>query len=253
MLRAAGDDAPDSARSRGRTGSRELPWRRVAWTLAVLSLLLVLLSLAVPPALGLPYDDYDHWLRDFLDVGREGNVPTWWSSSLHLLAAGALTVVALVHRQAGRGTGAAWAFFALLHLAFSADEATLIHDRARRLTTLVAPDHPFGDGYAWLGVGIPLGIAVLVAAVLAARGLPALPRRLVLLGLGVFFLGAVGFEILHAAVAPYLEVGFTWVAIYHVEELLEMWGVVIVLAGALTGVRHRPAGATVVLEPTAGS
>lgn len=250
MAKTEGEAAPVTAVRKGAEPvARELPWRAVTLSLIALSLAVVAVSLAVPPLTGRPYDDYDGWLRHYLDVGREGNFPTWWSASLHLLAAAAFTVVGLIYLRTTRSSGLAWLLFALMLLAFSADEASLIHDRARHLTNLLAPENDLDDGYAWLGVGIPVALGVLLVAGLSARRLPVRPRRLLLLGTGIFLLGAVGMEIVHSEVSPHLEIGFVWVAIYHLEELLEMVGVSVILAAPLAAVRYRFLGPALVLEP----
>lgn len=230
------------------TASRHLPWRIVLVVLGTISLLLAALSMAVPPLTGVPYDNYDGWLRRYLDVGWESNVPTWWASSLHFAGGVLFVLVALVHRLAGRGTGLPWAFFALMLFAFSADEATLIHERTRHLTALLWPDHPFNE-YSWLAVGIPLGLVLLALTFFAVRRLSALSRRLVVLGLVVFFSGALGMEMVHVILNPRIEVNFWWVLVYHVEELLEMWGVGIMLCAALAGVRYQARPPAVVLHP----
>lgn len=213
---------------------RPAPWLGVLVVLMTVSLAAVALSMAIPPLTGRPYDDYEGWLRKYLDVGRESNAPTWWSASLLVVAAMHYVLAALV---AGLKSRAAlpWLAVAVLLVAFSADEATLIHDRARHLTDLLAPGNTLH--HAWLGVGIPLALLVLVVAVLVARSLPATARRLLLVGLGVFFTGAVGMELVHSLLGPRMELGVVWVAIYHLEELLEMWGVSLVLVAPLAVLR----------------
>lgn len=191
-----------------------------------------------------------HWLRRYLDVGWESNVPTWWASSLHFAGGVLFTLVAAVHRRAGHGTGLPWAYFALVLFTFSADEATLIHERTRHLTALLWPDHPF-DEYSWLAVGIPVGLALLVLTVLAARALSSPSNRLVILGLVVFFAGALGLEMVHVYLNPRIEVNFLWVLVYHVEELLEMWGVGIMVGAALAGVRYQVRRPGVLVHPAA--
>lgn len=238
-------DRPRGARPEDPAPARPLPWRPVTVTLLGLSLALTLLSLSVPLLLGRPYADYDHWLRHYLDVGRESNLPTWWSASLLLAAGIAYLAVAVLSRRERPRTALAWTAFAGLLLLFSADEASLIHDRARHLTDLLLPDNEIF--HAWIVVGIPLALVIVVGAVILSRALPSRSRRLLLLGLGIYFLGALGLETLHSVLDGHLEIGFVWVAIYHVEELLEMWGVVVMLAAVPAAVRYRRSDGGVVL------
>lgn len=134
--------------------------------------------------------------------------------------------------------------------AFSADEATLIHERTRHLTALPWPNHPFNE-YSWLAVGIPVGLLLVAATFFAARALSALSRTLVLTGLLVFFAGALGMEMVHVILNPRIEVNFLWVLVYHIEELLEMWGVGIMLTAALAGVRYQVRPPAVLVHPAA--
>jgi hypothetical protein len=60
-----------------------------------------------------------------LNVSREANLPTWWSSSLFLLAAATCLVVA----GFGPGPWPAWAAVGLAMVAFSADEVAGFHER----------------------------------------------------------------------------------------------------------------------------
>lgn len=224
-----------------------LPWKKISLILILLSFALSALSLAVPPLTGVPYQNYDGWLRGYLDLGREGNFPTWWTSALHLLAATASVMAGLIYVHRLRRVSVAWLVFAVILLAFAVDEATLIHDRSRHLANLVFPGNSLE--YAWLGVGIPLAVAVFVVVYFCARRLPHLPRKLLILGFGVFFVGAVGFEFLHGLLTPYIGDGFLWVAVYHVEEFLEMCGVSLILASPLASIRYRFAGSDLVLAP----
>lgn len=237
--------APARSATDGRRGSardlRVLPWRGPLAAALSISLGIAALSYVMPIALGLTWDDWQHSVRGWFDVGNEGNLPTWWNTTLLIAAATLSAAAAVLHRIIGDASWSAWAGLAAVVALLSLDEAAGLHERLRFLSDAVLPQHGFT--YSWLVVGIPLGIAVLAAVVLLGRRIERTSRRLFVLGLAVLLAGAVGLEtandLLMQARGGALPEGGSLVfhTIYHLEELLELIGASLLLAAPLASLR----------------
>lgn len=219
-----------------------LRWSRPLAAALAVSLLITGLSFVLPVVLGLSWDDWQHRARSWFDVGNEGNLPTWWNTALLVASAALCAAVSAMHRFTGGRRWAAWASLALITGLLSLDEASGLHERLRHLADLVIPDHGFT--FAWLVVGIPLALAVLVIAALLARRLVRPARRLFLGGLLVLLAGAVGLEttndLLVRAQGGEIPEGGTLLfhVVYHLEELLELVGASLMLAAPLAALRN---------------
>lgn len=218
-----------------------LRWARPLAAALAVSVLITGVSFVLPIALGLAWDDWQHRDRYWFDVGNEGNLPTWWNTALLVASATLCAAVSIMHRFAGGGRWVTWAALALIAGLLSLDEASGLHERLRHLADLVVPDHGFA--FAWLVVGIPLALAVLVVAALLARRILRPARLLFLGGLLVLLAGAVGLEtandLLVRAQGGEVPDGGTLLfhAVYHVEELLEFAGASLMLAAPLAALR----------------
>ncbi|WP_144793610.1 hypothetical protein [Kocuria palustris] len=243
----------------GRPGARDrapelrrLRWQRPLAAAVALNLAVVALSLLMPIVLGLAWDDWQHPVRRWFDVGSEGNLPTWWNTALLIAAAVLGAGVAVLHRSTGASGWPAWSALAALAALLSLDEAAGLHERLRFLADAIAPRHGFT--YAWLAVGIPLGIAVLAAAILLGRRIGPTSRRLFVLGLAVLLAGAVGLEtandLLVSARGGELPAGGSpaFHVVYHLEELLELLGSSLLMAAPLASLRIGASGGRIVLR-----
>ena len=170
-----------------------------------------------------------------VDVGTEANIPTWWSATLLSLgAAGCLARGARRDPLDSPGsTGFAWFACAAGLAALSLDELASIHE-----LLFVAGDRlaPGAFAFSWLVIGIPLALALAAGAVLVARRLPRRARALLLGGLAVFLIGAVGLEWLGSELTARDAYGTRLgVAAYHLEELAEMLGAALMCLSPLSG------------------
>lgn len=227
-------------------------WQVPLAAAVLLSLAVVALSFSMPILLGLTWDDWQHNVRGWFDVGNEHNLPTWWNTLLLICAATLTGLVALLHSRTRTPGGAAWGILAGLIALLSLDEAGGLHERLRFVSDAVAPQHGFT--YAWLAVGIPLGVLLLIAVWMLARRVGAVPRRLLAGGLAVLLLGAVGLEtvndLLVQAAGSELPPGgsLTFHAIYHLEELLELIGSSMLLVAPLSALRMDAEGGRLVVR-----
>lgn len=105
---------------------------------------------------------------------------------------------------------------AAVTLFLSLDEATQLHERTADLVT-----HNPLPTYTWVIAGIPLAMLLVLVLWAATRTLPSVLRRRLAIALGVYLVGALGFEALSGvawrAKRPNLAEGFGTL-----EEVLEM-------------------------------
>ena len=168
----------------------------------------------------------DH-MRQMFDLGAEANPGAWFSSSVHLINAILLAVIA---STADRGR-TRWTLLAVVVLAASMDETVSLHERLSQ--TLEHAFHTSGlFAAAWVIPGMAL------VGILAAMSFALLYRvaggRIVLAGAAVFVVGAIGVESIENA--RLRSVGWAdpgVLAIIGVEETLEMAGSIVVTTGLL--------------------
>lgn len=191
---------------------------------------------AVDLLVGLPYIVNQLVGRPFAKINRlvdlddEANLPAWYSSVQWAVVAALMGFA--VYRLHKRGAKAAAPLFILagIFLTLSLDEIAQLHEK---LSIGVSGKVGSGQGALkelWLpALGIPLLIVLGVAtrrAKSAFDGAPGSLRALVL-GLGVFGLGAFGIEPITSLVFRTSGPAYVWV-----EETMEMVGVTFLLWSA---------------------
>jgi hypothetical protein len=170
-------------------------------------------SASLPPLLAL------------FNLDSEANAPTWFSSLLLLGCSALLWAIGRGRRQQALGGAARWTGLALVFTLLSLDEMAGIHEML--LNTLRDVGGP-----AVLVAGITLlaglGLVLLFASIL--RDLPGRVRVGLLLGVGVYVLGAAVLEAADqrfSASTP--DAPLAYALLTTVEEVLEMVGLVMLL------------------------
>lgn len=163
--------------------------RTVTIVLSAMSALIVTLGIAREARdvfTGLPDFLFD---SQFFWLDGEANLPTWYSSSLLLLAAALLFVQYRLAKGSGDSRPGGWLLLAIGFLWLSFDETAGFHDALN--TALVYAIHTDGLlARPWILVGIP---AVAIVGIVLLRflvGLPARTRWLFMLS-GTLYLAAV--------------------------------------------------------------
>lgn len=230
-----------TARTGLRSGDRAL-----VIVLGVTALALVVIGAAVPnqpwfPALA----DPDSQVRLFFDPTSEANLWTWFNVVLLAAAAAAHAVTGWLRRRAGEAA-AGWFVVAAFLAVLSLDDLASLHERLDAVGRALGA----GEGAlraAWvvpaLAVAAPFGIAVWRVA---RRALWTV-RSLLLTGMGLFLGAALGLELVAFAVLDLVGSGPLYAGLSYLEELLEAWGVVLVLAAAPASWTLRTRGDDVVL------
>lgn len=214
--------------------SISFPPRRVVTVLGagVLGLLLLHLGIAVGSAVtGHPL----YYLPRFVDMGQEGNLPTFISALYLLGAAGLLGVAAaVVQRRGGRHIWA-WTGLALGFALLSVDEAAQIHDELVGAILYAATDAEERTWhYLWYLPYIPLLIVLAAIYVPFLRSLPSRTLRLFLAAGTLYVGGAVGVEILEAYLVSQGASPVGLLLSKAVEETAELSGVVLLIYAVLS-------------------
>lgn len=163
--------------------------------------------------------------RQLFDVDEENNLPTWFSGGLASITALWLWVQAQSSRTEADRWAPHWRLLAFGFLLISLDEIAGIHESINTVISIT-----------W---AIPFGILALVIGLSYFSFLWALPthtRNTFVLGGMLFVGGAIGIEMIGA---PMVEDAMPYNLLTIVEEGMEMFGVIVFLAGLLRFMRRR--------------
>ncbi len=214
-----------------------LPARRIAFILGSIALYLCVQSLvgkAVEYELGTHSTYFIYQFVRLVNVNRESSLPTWYASTLLLIAAVLLAVIAYAQRFRHAPYARHWGGLAAVFLYLSVDEGAEIHEK------LTAPlqDEFNTTGYLFFAWAIAGAVFVVVVGLLYLRFVMRLPNRtraLFLLAAALYVGGALGLDAVGAN-KWYEEGGtsLTFSAIGTVEEFCEMLGLVVFIYALLS-------------------
>ena len=217
----------------------QIPARRLVLALAIIATFLAIQSIllrALQYWVGL---DNTYWLYQYgelVNINREANIPTWYSSALLLGAALLLITITLSSRANGRPF-LGWAGLTAIFTYISVDETGTIHEKL----TPILQEQLNLTGYlyfGWIIVGVALVLVVgLIYLPFVWRLSPPIRRWFILAGV-LYVGGAVVVESVSANIW-YLGGGTSlrFSAVGTVEEWMEMLGVITLLYGLLQYVR----------------
>lgn len=185
------------------------------------------------------------------NVNRELSIPAWFSAAMLLSCAATLAVIALAKREDRYARH--WVGLAIIFLYLSIDEASAIHEKfTEPLQIWLEPTGVLF--FAWVIIGAPL---VVIFALFYLRFLLHLPphiRILVALAGVTYVGGAIIVEGISAS-QWYLDGGSSlfYSAIGTVEELFEMFGVILFLYALLAYVERVQVGVQLQPQSTVGA
>lgn len=183
------------------------------------------------------FNDIHFWFY-FFDVGREINVPTWYTSVMWAVAG---LIGGYFARKAVRFR-ASWWLFAFVCVLLSLDEMLELHERLDMIGAELSKYVPFDLRFTWV---IPGAIIATVIVLLLLRTVISLPKGvrngLILAGV-IFVSGAIGAETLSGLVlaASTGEPPPLFFALTLLEETLEMGGIALCIASLLHLIEYRP-------------
>jgi hypothetical protein len=260
MELARGTDRRGAVSARLELACSVSPWRvacLLALVVATLTLLSVLGRLAV---LVLP----DFPLRDFaarlFDLDQEMNIPTVYSALAILVCAALLAVIARSQRLVeGARHDRHWWALSLIFVGLAADELFAFHEELTERVEFGALSR--FTLFSWVVLGA--GFVVVVAAAFSrfVMRLPAATRRLFLLAGALFVTGTIAMEAAGGYYGgPGRQDSLAYLTVAHVEEVLEMAGVVVFIYALLSYLRRATPGVVVRLDiegeraqPTSGA
>ena len=215
----------------------EIDSGRVVRTLALVAVALIVASLVVDFTAIRTGHDRIFGLLPLFDVDREGNVPTFFSAVLLLLAGLVCGVTGVLAGQTARQDRIYWRALAFMFVYMAVDEASLIHELS------IAPLHGLmrlgpAFRFAWV---IPGMILVAVVGLVFLRFYlrqPAETRRGIAIAAVLYVVGAIGFEIVSGSYISAHRGGErdpAYILIFTAEESLEMAGMIVFIG---TMLRH---------------
>lgn len=190
-------------------------------------------------------DEGPWWIERLLrlvDLDRENNLPTWYSSTALFMSAVLAGLIGWAKQHEGESYAKHWLALAGIFLLLSADEAASIHEK----TSVIAEKLLERAGlmsdyfyYGWVVFGIG---AVMIVGSVYLKFLIDLPKetRLWFLFAGFLFAGgAIGPELLEGKIfAVENKVNVTFALLVVVEEGMEMFGVMVFIYAALSFMSH---------------
>lgn len=167
------------------------------------------------------------------DLDREKNIPTWFASMQLFLVA--VVVFMILVRNTGVPAALRWPLplFGLVFVFLSMDEFIGLHEGVTVLTGDIAWVPTFNDHGAWILPYCAIALVLLLAVRRSVLWVWRHDRHAFLaavLGMALFFVGAVGIEFTHYYVEPKSWLSASMVVF---EEWLEMVGVSLVLYATL--------------------
>ena len=217
----------------------QIPARRLAWTLALVATFLAIQSIllrALQYWIGIHNTYWIYQYGELVNINREANIPTWYSTALLLGAALLLLTLTLTSRAGGRPY-LGWAGLTAIFTYMSMDEAGTIHEKL----TPILQEQLNLSGYlyfGWVVVGIAVVLVVGLTFLPFVWRLPLHIRRWFILA-GLLYIG--GAVVVESVSANIWYVGggtsLRFSAVGTVEEWMEMLGVITLIYGLLEYVR----------------
>ena len=210
-----------------------------------LALVLILVVLGVIAAhVGTRYlrffegHEYQLGFERQLNLDKENNIPTWYSSSALLLSAILLTVTGLTNKQKGNPYTYHWLGLAAIFLYLSLDEAASLHEMTHNLLQPWLGGVGYFHGFLYFSWVVFGAIFVLIVGAIYLPFVAALPvqtRRLFLIAGTLYVGGELGIDILGARhTYLYGYNNFTYAMFVACEEGLAMMGNVVFIYGLLS-------------------
>ena len=212
--------------------------RRVASLLAVVVTCLTLLSIMGRLAVSL-LPDFP--LRDFtarlFDLDQEVNVPTVYSTLTILICSALMAVIARSELMLGSRHGRPWRLLSLVFLGLALDELLSLHEELTDRVDIGMLNR--FTRFSWVVVGSCLVVVLAIAFGRFFLRLPPMTRRLFLLAGLLFVGGSIGVEAIGGYYGgPDGQDSLPYVIVAHVEEVLEMAGIVVLIYALLSYLRR---------------
>lgn len=223
--------------------------RLLGWT----ALLMVLASAGMQLAARLTGHENMYGLVPLFDLDGEKNIPTFFSMFLLLSADLLLWIVTLLKRKQKSPDGSYWALLSSGFLFMAADEASTIHELLGRPTHMLLGDENLSFfNYAWVIPGMALvGVLTLYFLRFLLR-LPPKTRLAFFLAAIIYLGGAIGMEVVGGRIFEVHGRDLLYTLTSHVEESLEMTGVIIFIQALLVYIAETFEEVQIIFDPDSG-
>lgn len=205
------------------------PWKLLAVLIGI-ALVLAAIDLVSQAPRYYPFT-FPEWRRvdRVFHMGREANVPTWYSAILMFLAGFLLALIAAAKRQGKDRFRWHWLLLSLIFIYLSADEAAVLHEELGSLLGTYIPNRFLRFG-GWIGFAV-IGMLLFAAVFLPFWAqLEGLTKWLFALAGVLFVGGAMGVESLSIPYEMGRAPSYRWAVQTAIEETLEMAGVAVFVA-----------------------
>ena len=236
--------------------NRMIYWnqRLVVLLMAIIAVILVVISAIVSPQgdellekkASLSYSIMSEPSRVF-NIDQEANIPTWFTAGVALYLAMTAAMIASVVKSQGSKQSWAWRGISLMGIYIAMDEVAGFHELA--IT-------PIRDNWAispWLYQAwiIPAMILVISISILYFGffwKLPFYAKFYLVIGAFVYLMGAIGVEAVGGFVLTTQGLNDWYVQLAHIEEFMEMMGLIIILYSVVEYTRRELKSMTIVLR-----
>ncbi|WP_369134569.1 hypothetical protein [Modestobacter sp. I12A-02662] len=215
--------------------ARPMTGRSVTRALGVLSLVLAALSLGLPNiAPGVEFLSADESpVRRFFGVSQEMGLWAFLSVGIFLAGAAGHALAAVLARSHDRRLSLAFAATSVVLLLFGFDDFAALHERLAGVGDQLGSSLSVQLRYAWVLPGLVLAAFCCWCFWNLMTRLSGPPRADLLLGLALFFSGALGMETLNGVLDAPGTNGWPLQVGTHLEEVLENFGAILLLRAAL--------------------
>ena len=172
------------------------------------------------------------FLYVLFDMHGEVTIPTWFSSSVLLLCALAVSGVALLTWRALDRYRYHWAGLGLIFLGLSVEESADIHGAVSHKMQNVYETGGIMT-YPWVLPAAMLALVVGVLYIRFLRDLNPYTRRLFIIAGCIYLGGALGMELVEAAYESRFGADFVYLLMVTVEETVEIAGAILFLTASL--------------------
>jgi hypothetical protein len=236
--------------------NRMIYWnqRLVVLGMAIIAVILVVISAIVSPQgdellakkASLSYNSMSDPSRTF-SVDQEANIPTWFTGGIALYLAMTAGMIASVVKSQGKKMAWAWRGISIMAIYIALDEVAGFHELA------IDPIRANWDVGPWLYQSwvIPAMALVVLIGIIYIRFLWKLPiytKVYLCLGALTYVTGAIGVESIGGFVLTTQGLSDWYVQLSHIEEFMEMMGLIIILYSVVEYARRELKSMTVILK-----
>lgn len=181
---------------------------------------------------------------EIIDFDYEANIPSFYSSAAIIFCAALLWIIGLQKRRDKAPFRYHWIGLAVIFTFLGVDEAIALHEDIGDFVE--DEDLVEAEGFLYFAWVVPYGILLFLFAASYFKFVLALPKQTKILFITagtIFISGAVGIEVVSANEADLNDTDTLYYSVlYTIEELCEMFGIVIFCYGILRYIEEQQGG-----------